>query len=56
MSVLLLYIQRSSFFNKKMRDGEGGNFKDHYFVRCNYCNKKGSAHHVLNFPVFVWTG
>jgi hypothetical protein len=40
MSVLLLCIQRSSLFNRKMRVGEGASFKDHYFVRCDYWNKK----------------
>jgi hypothetical protein len=52
MSVLLLCIQRSSLFNKKMRVGESGSFKDHYFVRYDYCNKKSHPHQVLNFPVF----
>jgi hypothetical protein len=52
-SVLLLCIQRSSLFNQKMRVDKSGNFKDHYFVRCDYCNKKSHPHQVLNFPVFV---
>jgi hypothetical protein len=31
--------------------GEGASFKDHYFVRCDYCNKKIHPHEVLNFTV-----
>jgi hypothetical protein len=53
MSVLLFCIQRSSLFNQKIGVGEGGNFKDHYFVRCDYCNNKSHSHQVLNIPVFV---
>jgi hypothetical protein len=40
LSVLLLCIQRSCLFNQKVRVGEGASFKDHYFVRCDDCNKK----------------
>jgi hypothetical protein len=56
LSVLMLCIQRSSMFNKKMRVGEGGSFKDHHFVRYDYCNKKSHPYEVLNFSVFLWTG
>jgi hypothetical protein len=57
LNVLLLCIQRSSLFNKKVRAGEGASFKDHYFVRCDYCNKKRNPREVLSFPVFFvdWT-
>jgi hypothetical protein len=43
----------SVLLRQKIRVGEGGNFKDHYFVRCNYCSNKSHAHQVLNIPVFV---
>jgi hypothetical protein len=52
ISLLLLCIQLSSLSNKKMRLGEGGSFKDHYFVRFDYCKYKSHPHQVLNFPVF----
>jgi hypothetical protein len=52
LSVLMLCIQRSSLFNQKVRVGEGASFKDHYFIRCDYCNNKNHPHEVLNFPVF----
>jgi hypothetical protein len=52
LSVLMLCIQRSSFFNQKVRVGEGASFKDNNFLRCEYCNNKSSPHEVLNFPVF----
>jgi hypothetical protein len=47
MSVMLLCIQRSSLFRHKMRVGEGDIFKDHYFIRCDYCSKKSHPHHVM---------
>jgi hypothetical protein len=55
LSVLMLCIQRSYLFNQNMRVGDGVSFKDHYFVRCDYCNKKSHPHKVLNFSVFLWT-
>jgi hypothetical protein len=55
--MLMLCIQLLSLFNQKVRVGEGASFKDHYFVRCDYCNKKSHPHEVLNFPAFFvdWT-
>jgi hypothetical protein len=52
LSVMLLCIQRSYLFNQKMRVGEGASFKDHYFIRCDYCNKKSHPPKVLKIPVF----
>jgi hypothetical protein len=34
----------SVLLKQKIRVGEGGNFKDHYFVRCDYSNNKSHAH------------
>jgi hypothetical protein len=35
-----------------MTVGEGGRLKEHYYIRCDYCNKKSHPHQLLNFPVF----
>jgi hypothetical protein len=43
LSVLMLCIQRSSLFNQKVRVGEGASFKENYFLRCDYCNKKATS-------------
>jgi hypothetical protein len=49
MSVLLVCIQRSSLFNKNVRDDSDGDFKHHYFVRCNFCNTTSEPHEIKNF-------
>jgi hypothetical protein len=38
MSFLLVSIQRSSLFNRKVRDNIDGDLKHHYLIRCDLCN------------------
>jgi hypothetical protein len=52
MSVLLVCIQRSSLFNIKVRDNIDGDFKHHYFVRCDFCNKTSDPHGIMNFSTY----
>jgi hypothetical protein len=49
MSVLLVCIQSSSLFNRKVRDNIDGDFKHHYFFRCDFCKKTSEPHGIMNF-------
>jgi hypothetical protein len=49
MSVLLVCIQCSSKLNIKVRENIDGDFKYHYFVRCDFCNKTSEPHGIMNF-------
>jgi hypothetical protein len=52
MSVLLVCIQRSSLFNTKVSDDSDGDFKHHYFVRCNFCNTTSEPYEIKNFSTY----
>jgi hypothetical protein len=56
-SVLLVCIQRSSLFNRKVRDNIYGDFKHHNFVRCDFCNKTSEPHRIMKFSTYFveWT-
>jgi hypothetical protein len=53
MSVLLVCIQSSSLFNIKFRDNIDGNFKHHYFVRCELSNKTSDPHGTMSFFTYL---
>jgi hypothetical protein len=52
MSFLLVCIQCSSLFNRKVRDNIDGDFKHHYFARCDFCNKTSEPHGMMHFPTY----
>jgi hypothetical protein len=52
MSVLLVCIQRSSLFNIKVKDNIDGDFKHHYFVRCDFFNKTSEPHGIMSFSTY----
>jgi hypothetical protein len=52
MSVLLVCIQRSSLFNRKVREHIDCDFKHHYFVRCDFCNKTSEPHEIMHFSTY----
>jgi hypothetical protein len=52
MSVHLVCIQRSSLFNRKVRDNIDGDFKHHYFVRFDFCNRTSEPHGIIHFLIY----
>jgi hypothetical protein len=52
LSVLLVCIKSSSLFNTKVRDVSDGDFKYHYFVRCDFCNTTSEPREIKNFSTY----
>jgi hypothetical protein len=52
MSVLLVCIHRSSLFNTRVRDDSDGDFKHHYFIRCDFCNTTSEPQEIKNVSTY----